>query len=74
MKGAAEKLMAFWRLDKHRFSETPHDSMRDADSFDFGEIPQPDSGGIAETRAQAEAGDPSCLRPSHRRPQETLSL
>ena len=35
MKGAAEKLMAFWRLDKHMLVETPNDSMRDADLFDL---------------------------------------
>jgi hypothetical protein len=35
MKGAAEKLTAFWRFDKHMFAETPSDSMRGADSFDL---------------------------------------
>jgi hypothetical protein len=55
MNGAAEKLMAFWRLDRHMFVETPYFSPRHADLFDFCECPRPDPRGISETPAQTEA-------------------
>jgi hypothetical protein len=35
IKGAAEKLMAFWRLDKHMFIETPARPSPKAKSFRF---------------------------------------
>jgi hypothetical protein len=41
VKGAAEKLIAFWRLDKHMFVETLSDSKSNAALFDFRECSMP---------------------------------
>jgi len=52
------------RLKKRMSVETPNASIGDADLFDFWEFPHPDSRGISETPAQAEAagGRASCAQ------------
>lgn len=44
------------RLNRHRFFETPNDSRRHADLFDFCEHPYPDPRGISETPGEAGIG------------------
>jgi len=41
VKGAAEKLIAFWRLDKHMFVETPARLSPNSKSFRFPRFLEP---------------------------------